>query len=191
MAAVQDVLGEVREVSGRLSHRRTFATVIQTGEVVPMTAPDQLVVEAILENGAPMSVHYRGGRNRGTGFLWEINGSQGDVQVTADAGHAQMFQLTLRGARRGERTMQQIEVPPSRYEGFPAEVVPRNVARLYARIAADLRDGTRTAPNFDDGLALHRLIAAVDAAAQDGRRYSPRDFAKGGIRTNDAVKSIR
>jgi len=44
-----------------------------------------------------------------------------------------------------------------------------NVARTYARMAADLRQGTRTAPSFDDAVALHRVIAAIETAAADGK----------------------
>jgi predicted dehydrogenase len=45
-----------------------------------------------------------------------------------------------------------------------------NVARLYARMARDLRDGTRIAPSFEDAVALHRVIAAIEKAAESGSR---------------------
>ena len=54
--------------------------------------------------------------------------------------------------------------------GFPGEVIPGNIARIYARMAKDLREGTHTAPSFDDAVALHRVIAAVEQAAETGRR---------------------
>ena len=47
---------------------------------------------------------------------------------------------------------------------------PRNIARNYAKIAKDLQEGTHTAPSFDDAVALHRVIAAVEEAAETGRR---------------------
>ena len=50
------------------------------------------------------------------------------------------------------------------------DVVPGNVARLYARMARDLRDGTRTAPSFEDAVALHRVIVAIEKAAESGSR---------------------
>jgi predicted dehydrogenase len=49
-------------------------------------------------------------------------------------------------------------------------VEPGNVARLYARLAQDIRDGTRTAPSFDDAVAVHRIIAAIERAAESGSR---------------------
>jgi predicted dehydrogenase len=51
--------------------------------------------------------------------------------------------------------------------------VPGNVARLYARMARDLSEGTRTAPIFDDAVAVHRVIAAIETAAESGRRIAP------------------
>jgi hypothetical protein len=40
-------------------------------------------------------------------------------------------------------------------------------------MAADLRNGTRTAPSFDNAVKLHRLIAAVEKAADSGCRVAP------------------
>jgi len=48
--------------------------------------------------------------------------------------------------------------------------VPGNVARIYRRLAVDRRQGTRTAPSFDDAVALHRVLAAIEHAAHEGRR---------------------
>jgi predicted dehydrogenase len=55
-------------------------------------------------------------------------------------------------------------------------VKPGNVARLYARMARDLRDGTRTAPSFDDAVALHQIIAAIETAAETGCRVVLNSF---------------
>jgi predicted dehydrogenase len=40
------------------------------------------------------------------------------------------------------------------------------VARIYARMARDLRD----APSFEDAVAVHRVIAAIERAAESGSR---------------------
>jgi predicted dehydrogenase len=56
------------------------------------------------------------------------------------------------------------------FDAIEEDVVPGNVARLYARMARDLRDGTRTAPSFEDAVALHRVIAAIEKAAASGSR---------------------
>src|SRR5438128_4356535 len=84
-------LGEVRELSATMALRRKSFTIATTGESKPMTAEDQVAVTGLLEGGAAFSIHYRGGVSRGTNLLWEINGTDGDLQVTADGGQAQIF----------------------------------------------------------------------------------------------------
>jgi predicted dehydrogenase len=171
LAALRDVLGEFAEVSAVLATRRTSALVADTGETLPVSAPDQVLVSGVLASGAPLSIHYRGGTARdGDGLLWEINGTEGDIRVSGPFGHTQLVQLSLMGARGGEKEFRALEVPASYRSGWPEDVVPGNVARLYARMARDLRDGTRTAPSFEDAVAVHRVIAAIEKAAESGSR---------------------
>jgi predicted dehydrogenase len=170
LAAVQDVLGPIKDVSARLVNRRTSARIEGEDRTMPMTAHDQVIVDALLGNGAPLALHYRGGMPKGFGFLWEINGTEGGIQVTATSGHAQMVQLSLSGARGSEQDLQPIEVPTSFYDGLPGDVRARNVAAMYARMAADIRDGTRSAPDFTDAVELHRVIAAIEQSSDKGCR---------------------
>ena len=172
LAALMDVLGKVAEVSAVLATRRTSALAVDTGETLSVSAPDQVLVSGLLSNGAPLSIHYRGGTARDDdGLFWEINGTDGDIRVSAPSrGHAQLVPLSLRGARRDEKAFRPLEVPASHRSGGPRDVVPGNVARVYARMAQDLREGTRTAPSFADAVALHRVIAAIEKAAESGSR---------------------
>jgi len=173
LAALRDVLGDIAEVSAVLATRRTTARAADTGEVLPMSAPDQVLVSGLLASGAPLSIHYRGGPARESeGLVWEINGTEGDIRVSGagSRGHAQLVQLSLAGARGDDKVFRPIEVPASYRSGWPEDVVPGNVARVYARMARDLREGTRTAPSFDDAVALHRVIAAIESSAESGRR---------------------
>jgi predicted dehydrogenase len=174
LAALKDVLGEVAEVSAVLATRRPTALAADTGEMLPVSAPDQVLVSATLAGGAPLSIHYRGGAARdGDGLLWEINGTEGDIRVSGPSGHTQMVQLSLAGARGEENSFRPLAVPASYRSGWPEDVAPGNVARVYARMARDLREGTRSAPSFADALAVHRLIAAIERAAESGTRTAP------------------
>src|SRR5438876_1000688 len=80
--ALCSCLGEVRELSATMTMRRKSFTIADTGESRPMNADDQVCVAGLLEGGAALSIHYRGGRSRGTNLLWEINGTEGDLQLT-------------------------------------------------------------------------------------------------------------
>lgn len=171
LAAVRAVLGDVSVLSSVLATRRTSAVVAGTEERLPVTAPDQVLVGGVLAGGAPVAIHYRGGMPRdGRGLSWEIEGTEGDLRVSAPFGHAQLVPLSIEGARGGEKAFRPLDVPEAFLEGLPADPMVGNVARLYARMARDLRDGTRTAPRFDDAVALHRVIARVEAAARSGDR---------------------
>jgi predicted dehydrogenase len=179
LAAIGDVLGEIVQVSAVLATRRTTAVAGDTGETLPVSAPDQVLVCGILARGVPISIHYRGGTARdGDGLFWEINGTEGDIRVSGPSGHAQMVPLCLKGARGTEKTFRPLEVPSSYLSGWPEDVVPGNVARLYARMARDLREGTRTAPSFEDAVAVHRVITAIGKAAESGQQVRLTDVAR-------------
>src|SRR6266849_5685207 len=104
-------LGEVRELSATMTVRRTSFTIAETGESKPMTADDQVCVSGLLEDGAALSIHYRGGRSRGTNLLWEINGTEGDLQLTAAGGQAQIFEMTVDGGNGAQSSLEALLVP--------------------------------------------------------------------------------
>jgi predicted dehydrogenase len=173
LAALRDVFGDVAEVSSVLAVRRARALAVDTGEMLPVTAPDEVLVSGVFASGVPISIHYRGGAARdGDGLFWEIHGTKGDIRVSGSSGHTQMVQLALKGARGDENAFKPLEVPASYRAGWPHDVEPANVARLYARMARDLWEGTRSAPSFDDAVAVHRIIDAIERAAESGRRVT-------------------
>src|SRR5216110_3385159 len=99
-------LGEASELSATTTMRRKSFTIAGTDESRPMNADDQVCVAGLLERGAALSIHYRGGRSRGTNLLWEINGTEGDLQLTADGGQAQIFDLTVHGGKGAEPSLE-------------------------------------------------------------------------------------
>lgn len=171
LAALTNVLGGFGHLSAELATRHKEAVAFDTGERIAVSAPDQVLVSGVLKSGAPISIHYRGGPARAgaSGFLWEINGTKGDIQLSAPLGHPQFAQLSLAGAQ-GDSPIQRIEVSQDLRDDFPEDPTAGNVARVYAQMANDLRNGTRTAPSFDDAVALHKVIAAIEDAAKTGSR---------------------
>jgi len=166
LAGVKDVLGDFADISARMLRRRSSVLVADTGETIPVSSDDQILVHGMLASGAPISIHYRGGVSRGTNFLWEINGTDGDLQVVADSGHAQLAKLSIRGERGGASEMATLTPPTSVGRDWPDTPAAGNVARLYALIAEDIRNGTRLAPSFDDAVALHATIDAIERASR-------------------------
>lgn len=171
LAALRDVFGEITHVSAALTTRQTEALVTDTGETLPVTAPDQVLIHGTFATDIPFSIHYRGGSARdGDGLLWEINGTEGDIRLSGSSGHVQMVRLALKGARGDGKVLRTLEIPSAHRSGGPEDAESGNVARLYSRMAEDLWHSTRTAPSFEDAVAVHRVIAAIERAAESGCR---------------------
>ncbi len=167
-------LGEARELSATMTVRRKSFTIAETGESRPMTAEDQVCVTGLLEGGAAFSIHYRGGHSRGTNLLWEINGTEGDLQLTAAGGHAQIFEMIVRGGKGAQSALEVLPVPKQYRWSPPQDPGPStNVAQAYARFARDYREGTHFCPTFDDAVTRHRMLDAIETAAATGRRQTP------------------
>jgi predicted dehydrogenase len=164
-------LGEVQELSASQAIRREFYTVAGSSESKPTKAADQVAVTGLLAGGAAFAIHYRGGYSRGTNFLWEINGTDGDLQVTSDGGQAQIFDLTVRGGNGVQRSLEILPVPPQ-YRSSQLAGPARNVAEAYARFARDYREGTDLCPTFADGVTRHRMLHAIEIAAATGERQT-------------------
>jgi len=163
-------LGEIRELSATMTMRRKSFTVAGMGESKPMAVDDQVAVSGLLEGGAAFSIHYRGGSSRGTNLLWEINGTDGDLQLTADGGQAQLFEMTVRGGKGAQTSLEILPVPEEYRWAPPQPGLGTNVAQAWARFACDYRQGTRLCPTFDDAVKRHRMLSAIETAAATGQR---------------------
>jgi predicted dehydrogenase len=168
--ALQWVLGDLREVSATLATRRSTYCVTETQEVRTRDIADQVVVSGELVTGVVVVAHYRGGSSRATNFRWEINGTEGDLVVTAPSGHAQVAELTVRGARGDDVELRVLPVP-AEYRSTPRDVASAaiNVAEAYARFAQGTASGDQI-PDFDEAVRLHRLLDAIERSAASGTR---------------------
>jgi predicted dehydrogenase len=176
LAALMSALGPVAELSALTAQRRASGFNVDTGQSLPMSAEDQVLVSGMLASGAPISVHFRGGMAHGSGLLWEINGSEGDLRLSGPGGHTQFVPLSLSGARGEEPAVAPLALP----DVLAGDTVdgPRvgNVRRLYAAFARDLREGSSLAPDFACALDIHRVLAAIELSAATGQRVRPADL---------------
>src|SRR5437868_7668978 len=168
------VLGEFADLSAMSDVRRPLITIAETGEQIVKTAADQIAVIGTLRSGATASVHIREAVAGGIGFLWEINGTEGTLRITADAAVPGIFPLLVAGAQ-GRKELAELAVPAALTQKWPAltglEGAPAfNVGRAYAALAADIANGTHTVPDFDDAVRRHEVIDAIERSASTGRR---------------------
>jgi predicted dehydrogenase len=127
-----------------------------------------------LRSGVTASIHVREAVAGGTGFLWEINGTDGTLRITAGAALPEIYPLTVAGARGGGEPAE-LAVPAALTQKWPTltslEGAPAfNVGRAYAAFAADVEDGTHTVPDFADAVRRHEVIAAIERSAASGER---------------------
>jgi predicted dehydrogenase len=173
-------LGEFRELTAFAVSQRDRIFSEAAGGPVAKTSPDQLVVNGIVggpvADGAVVSFQIRGGMARGTEFLFEIHGDQGDLVLGATArASMQRQELRLQGAQGAAKDLADLPIP-ARYRWVP-DATPRespyNVAQLYAKLAERIRDGKPASPGFDAAVARHRLIDAIVRASETGQKQVP------------------
>jgi predicted dehydrogenase len=173
------VLGEFRDVTGVVATQRPTTKIMETGEIVAKTSPDQVVVAGALQSGAVVSAHIQSGVAHDQGVRFEIRGSEGDFIISSSGSWLiEMADLRLQGAQ-GEadapmgtgRPLEDLPVPAS-YRVVPPDMngFAVNVGQLYAMIARDLREGTSLAPDFQLALKRHELLDAIQRASDTGQR---------------------
>ena len=166
-------LGEFRDLSAVVSTQQPEVRLTDTGETVRATAPDNVLVSGVLESGATVSAHIMSVPVHGTGFAMEVQGADGTLVVTS-AGSAQMGELSLRGARRGEEELR--EIPLDEGDRWVPDDVPPgpplNVAQMFRRLGERIRDGAAAEPDFGLAVTRHRLLDATQRASDTGERQS-------------------
>jgi predicted dehydrogenase len=166
-------VGRPTEVSALLVNQFPKVTIAGTGEVIPTTNPDQLLLSARLAGSAVLSVHIEGGKRNGSGVQIDITGDQGDIRITNISAFGDVGDdYVIEGAHGDNLPLAPLEIPAS-YDWLPPSGLPSAVlelANLYAAFARDPIAGTHDAPDFDDAVWLHRLFDLMETSSRD-RRY--------------------
>lgn len=107
--------------------------------------------------------------NRGTAFLFEIHGEEGDLQLTATSrASMQRQELNVKGARGDAKELAELPIT-GKYRWVPEGIAPDsrfNVAQLYARLAESIRNRKPVSPGFDAAVTRHRLLDAIVRASE-------------------------
>ncbi len=172
LATLARAVGEFRQVSGVVALVNKETTVIETGQVVPVTAPDQVVLAGRLEGGVVASVAVQGGSAGTPGFELRVVGTEATLMVRPAApGGIHITDWAVSVAKPdGSVTARPV---PARFSGVPAAVPagpPRNVAVLYREFAGAIRDGRPAVPDFTTAVRFHRLLENIQRASDTGAR---------------------
>jgi len=160
---------EVTRLAGWETRLRPTVLALDVQREVPKTAADQFAASGQLGSGALFSVHVVGAAVHGERWRLQLVGDEGELVLEGD-GMPEMTPLRLFGTRNRDAFPTPIEVAEGPPAGLPEPA--GNMAGLWAMIAADLRDGTATAPDFECGLRLRATLAAIagSAAAENAPR---------------------
>jgi len=173
LATLGQAVGMPRAVLSLVAARHSTATVIETGETIGVTAPDQVVLAGELDGGAPLSVAVQGGAAPGAHFEVRIVGSAGTLLIRPDESGASIHvaDWTI-AALRGNGPAEDLPVP-ARISPLSAGVPagpPRNVALVYLELAAAIGEDRPAEPGFATAVRYHQLVDAVERAADTGVR---------------------
>lgn len=169
--AVQHILGGVTHLSATVATQRKLYTYAETGQPFTAASPDTVLLRLHLDSAAVASVHLHDGRVSGAHTRLEIAGTEGSLTLEshgpASGAGIQSADLRLLGARTGDSDMTGLPTPGQHrwVPGPTASPAILNVAQLYRRLAADIHNGTRHTPDFQDGLRLHELLDAIRLSA--------------------------
>jgi predicted dehydrogenase len=170
-------LGEFKEVSGIVATQRGQVKNIETGDTLEMTSPDQVLVNGVLANGALACVHVKGGTTNAVGFLFEIQGTEGDLVISPirarPGSSVQISELSIRGSQ-ARKPLEEVEIPGS-YRWVPPAVPagpPFNVGQLFLRMAEAIREGKPAVPGFDVAVKRHHLLDVIQRASDTQQRQA-------------------
>jgi predicted dehydrogenase len=173
LSSLEGVLGPLHEVSGIVRTLNNRTTIIETGESIEVTSPDQVVVAGRLGDGGVVSVNVQGGAPHSLGFFLRVVGSDGALDIRPSAGggaiHIADWAITVVASDGSSEEL----TAPAGYGGIPEAVPagpPRNVAALYQELAAAIHEGRPADPGFDTAVRYHQLVETIQRAADTGTR---------------------
>ena len=188
---VRFCLGDFASVSSLLAVRFGEVLVQDTGEKLPRSAPDQILLNGVLDSGAVVSAHIQGGKINASSFALQIQGDAGDLEIYTRGNHAvQIETLELRGAN-GQVSYQHHEAarhafqparpldviePDEHYSWVPEALRVQpfyNTAQLYAQLGRDIRGGEFTVPSFSTAAELSRLLEGMQRSSATGSCLQP------------------
>jgi predicted dehydrogenase len=165
--------GWPNKVDALLVNQFPEVTIRETGEVIPTTTPDQLVLSGIIGDGAVLSVHIEGGKRNGSGVQIDITGDAGDLRISNRSAFGGVGDdYVVEGAHGDNLSMAVLPTPPG-FDTLPSSELPSAVlelAHLYAAFADDVNTGRHAASTFADAIRMHRLLDAALESSETGRR---------------------
>jgi predicted dehydrogenase len=167
------VVGEITEVAAVVSTQVPQWFETDTKKYVDVTAPDNIMIAGRLEGGAVVNAHLGVHPYHGTGYRFEIYGTEGTLAMIGGGEAGQEVKRKIMGGRKDDKTLQELPVP-DRLKWVPEEVQglgpSYDVGQMWVKFAEAIRSNTRIEPDFDSAVRRHRMLDAVVRASETGQR---------------------
>ena len=162
------LFGGITEVSGQLSTQLKELTFKDTGEKVDNDIVDQININGLLSSEIPFSCQISAVPHHSNGWRLEIYGTEGTIVATS-AMLPQITPINLMGSK-GDSELKVMPVPKGlvKFDYLP-EGPAGNVGRNYGGMAEAIVNGKQFHPNFDDALAMHRLLETIQKSSEEKR----------------------
>jgi predicted dehydrogenase len=171
--AVCMVVGELTEVSAVVSTqvKQWFET--DTKKTVDTTAPDNIMIQGRLENGAVVSANVGVQPYHGTGYRFEIYGKDGTLAMIGGGEAGQEASRKIVGGKKDDKALQELPVP-DRLKWVPEAVRKEgrayDVGQMWVNFSKAIRAGKSVEPDFDHAVRRHRMLDAIVRASETGQR---------------------
>ena len=157
--------GEFVELTASVATRVDVWETATPGETVPVTSPDNVLINGVLDSGAVASVHVATVPSHGSGWRLEVHGKEGTL-IASSRLMVQYAQIQLLGAKRGE-SLEELSVP-GRLTWVPEDVPrgePFNVAQMYRRFGEAIQGDKTVQPDFNLAVQRHLLLETVQRSS--------------------------
>ncbi|MGH8648879.1 MAG: Gfo/Idh/MocA family protein [Burkholderiales bacterium] len=171
--AVCMVVGEFTEVSAIVSTQVKQWFESDTKKCVDTTAPDNILIQGRLENGAVISANVGVQPYHGTGYRFEIYGKDGTLAMIGGGEAGQEASRRIVGGHKDDKELKELPVP-ERLKWVPEAVRKEgrayDVGQMWVKFAEAIRGGARVEPDFDHAVRRHRMLDAIVRASETGQR---------------------
>lgn len=156
-------VGLPKKLTAVIENQFPVTTIAETGEKVPYTSPNEVMVIGTLSGGGLFSIQLEGGQKHRTGLQIDITGTEGVLRITNARGFENEDDNTISVMRDGIETFENLPVP-AEYAFLPVshlDASSQDVAYLYEAYANDKATGSNNATTFEDAVRQHQLIDQI------------------------------
>jgi predicted dehydrogenase len=162
-------VGFPKKLTAVIETQFLFFTVVETGEQIPNTNPNEVMVIGTLEGGGLFSMQVEGAQKHRTGIQIDITGTEGVLRITNPLAFQNKEDNAIEGMNGDATTFSPLRIP-DKYESLAKsglDASAQDLAYLYAAYANDKKSGTSEASNFKDGIRQHHLIDEIVRTSEE------------------------